>query len=599
MLRPIPYFGCPILRNITMSGVEVAGLILGVFPLIVSGLEHWREVAKVGGFWWRVRKEYAKCLQDVRFHELLYKRNLEELLLPIVNEADEVARLVRTPGGEDWSNNILQERLEGRLHESYSLYLDIIGEMNEAAEELRKKLSFEKTIVQSQLTQPEPKNERQPLSPQLSSKPSKLSAVKGKWDYETFRLKFSFNESERNELMNRLNECNERLKKLLSSSDQVSSLQNTASTRMKQNAALNKALKKAWKKSDSLFKALQNAWQCTCQQFHFANLRLEHRTLPETCFEIILVSVAPASHANTPWSWKELHCKQMIKCSTLHQPTKLSSDPPLTLYPANGAPRPNRAKPKKVAFTTPANKVPKIELNTPAEPSIKLCQLLGENECGDCMGIINCDDETYHLHPFTKRKRPHDSGPLTLDQILSDDFEGRLTRRQRYFVALLIASSVAQLQFTPWLRAGLTKEDIIFFPCENSGCSVPYHEPFIRQSFEDPHAPVSKDDVRDCKFFALGILLLELCFGCRLEDHPLRRKQRVADGEEKHAFDLMVALKWSQSVNDESGDDYASAVKWCFTGPLTANLSWQSEIIKNVVRPLEICQEHFKSAATS
>ena len=71
-------------------------------------------------------------------------------------------------------------------------------------------------------------------------------------------------------------------------------------------------------------------------------------------------------------------------------------------------------------------------------------------------------------------------------------------------------------------------------------------------------------------------------------------------GEAKHAFDLMAALKWSQSVGEEGRDDYASAVKWCFTGADNAdnaNQSWRAEIIKNVIRPLEMCREHFKTAA--
>jgi hypothetical protein len=98
-----------------MTGLEVAGILLGVFPLIISGLEHWRDAAKVGGLYWRVRKEYAKCRSDVQFHEIWYRQNLKELLLPVMNDADEVVGLVADPGGKGWSNKELQGRLEGRL----------------------------------------------------------------------------------------------------------------------------------------------------------------------------------------------------------------------------------------------------------------------------------------------------------------------------------------------------------------------------------------------------------------------------------------------------------------------------------------------------
>jgi hypothetical protein len=583
-----------------MSGFEIAGALLGAFPLIISGLEHWRDVARVGGFFWRVRKEYTKCLRDAQFHEILYKRNLNELLLPIVNDADEVARLVGDPGGKDWSSKTLQERLEGRLQESYGLYMEIIREMNETAEELRRELSLDKATIQSKLAPPESTKQRRPSSPQRPSKPSKLATAKSKWDYETFRLKFSFNEQVRNELFDQLNKCNGRLKKLLSTSDKVSELQNTTPANAKQTSALETVFKKARKKSDLLFRALQKAWQCSCQQYHVANLRLEHRTLPEICFEVILMFVAPSPQANTPWSWRELQCGQMIGCSFPHKLVKPSTASQSSPCLANSTPTlALSATRKTVTFITTSPTTPKIELDILVEPSVKLCQLLGGEECGKCMGIIGHDDETYHLHPLMKRKRPDDSGPVTLDHILSSSFEGYLTRRQRYSIALLLASSVAQLLFTPWLRTGLTKEDVLFFPCEDDDCSIPYHEPFIRQSFLLHHPPASKAEANDYNFYSLGILLLELCFGRRLEDYHLRKMHPAWTGEVKQAFDLKAALKWSQSVGDEGGDDYASAVKWCFTGANNANQSWRGEIIKNVIRPLEMCQEHFKTAAVS
>jgi hypothetical protein len=249
-----------------------------------------------------------------------------------------------------------------------------------------------------------------------------------------------------------------------------------------------------------------------------------------------------------------------------------------------------------VTFESPAPAVPRIELDILTDPSIRLCQLLGTEQHGKCLGVISQDDETYHLHPSTVRERRHTRTPITLDCILSGNFESRLTRRQRYSIALLVASSAAQLQFTPWLRTGLTKDDLLFFPCEENDCAVPHHEPFIRQGFPLDQAASSNTDANNCNFYSLGIILLELCFGQRLEDQPLRKKHPAGTGDTKQAFDLMAALGWSHSVADEAGDDYASAVRWCFTGANLANQSWRREIIKNVVRPLEICQEHFGAA---
>jgi hypothetical protein len=84
-----------------MSGLEIASVLLGAFPLIITGLQHWRDVAKVGNFYRRVWTECNDCYREVQFQELLYKRNLKKLLLPVVSKADEVKRLIDDPGGKN------------------------------------------------------------------------------------------------------------------------------------------------------------------------------------------------------------------------------------------------------------------------------------------------------------------------------------------------------------------------------------------------------------------------------------------------------------------------------------------------------------------
>ncbi|KAF1950556.1 hypothetical protein CC80DRAFT_395865, partial [Byssothecium circinans] len=266
-----------------MSGIEVAGVLLGAFPIIISGIEHWHNVAKVGGYFWKVRKEFTKCRSDVNYHEILYRRNLKALLLPIVAEPGDVALLVADAGGPAWKDAKLQERLEARLRESFTVYMDIITEMNEAAEELKKELCFDKSTVQEKLALPDTKKQRQP-----SPHRSKSLIAKTTFDYSMFKIKFSVREAVREDLFGQLKKCNERLEKLLSTSDQITALQDTPPSTSKQMSILETAFKKAYRKSELLFMALQKSLSCSCQQYHFANLRLEHRTLPEMCFEIIL-----------------------------------------------------------------------------------------------------------------------------------------------------------------------------------------------------------------------------------------------------------------------------------------------------------------------
>ncbi|EMD87921.1 hypothetical protein COCC4DRAFT_200205 [Bipolaris maydis ATCC 48331] len=181
--------------------------------------------------------------------------------------------------------------------------------------------------------------------------------------------------------------------------------------------------------------------------------------------------------------------------------------------------------------------------------NVQLCRRLGDEECEVCMGIVSHDDEAFHLHPVNQKRNQPENGPITLGHVLSRDFQDPFSRRQRYQIALLVASSVAQLQSTPWLRTGLCKEDVIFFPSEERNELLP---------------------------------------------HPPN-----ADAATKHAFDVMAGLKWSRSVSDESGEDYATAVKWCFTGVTDKEKNWRGEIVRNVIQPLEKCMEHFNNVTVA
>lgn len=584
-----------------MSGLELASALLGAIPLIVSGLEHWRSVAKVTSFIWRVQQEYHVCLGQIRHQEVLYKANLRILLLPIVDDENEVALLLSDPGGEAWKDKALQERLVGLLQDSYDLYLQTINEMNETVQQIRRELAIDNVTVQSKLVslkeneqhpspeEQEPVTEEQKPSPSLAltTKSSKIASLKASWDWNKFRLRFSLNDPVRKELFKLLQNYNKRLKQLLKNQGiSKVALKDVVPHSIRRILGLDFTFRKVSRESDFLFKAIQKAWQCSCQQHHLANLRLEHRTLPEICFEIIFMSASPVSRVKTPWSWKELLCGQMIRCSVPQE--QLPTIPQCRLLLHTPAPKqsiPNPKKPNKVTFTASSLNIPKIKLDIPADPEIKICQLLGHEEHSPCMGIVGHEGERYHLHPITERKRPDDNGPLTLDYLLSNSFKGSFQRRQRLSVALLLASSVVQLQFSPWLKNGLTKKDVLFFPCLDDDRNVLYYEPYIRRGFtlDHPTTPASK-----LNFISLGILLVELCFCQRLEDYL---KQLAKSGKKNDASQSPV-LKWAQDVGDQEGTLYASAVSWCLLGSagLKPDQSWRAEMIRNVISPLEESQ---------
>jgi hypothetical protein len=88
-----------------MSGLEIAGVILGSFPLIISSLENWNNMARIAGYYKNFHKEYKKCKNDARYHQLMYTNTLQELLLPTILAKTEMEDLINNPGGENWKTD--------------------------------------------------------------------------------------------------------------------------------------------------------------------------------------------------------------------------------------------------------------------------------------------------------------------------------------------------------------------------------------------------------------------------------------------------------------------------------------------------------------
>ena len=134
-----------------MSGIEIAGLLLGAFPLLISALEHYRQSAEVLEDWWQIKKEYKKCKNEIKVQELAFENSLERFLLPLVVHDDEIAALIAEPGGIKWKDPALEETLKGRLPKSYELFLDTIYDIKATVDGLKDELGVSREAFQEGL----------------------------------------------------------------------------------------------------------------------------------------------------------------------------------------------------------------------------------------------------------------------------------------------------------------------------------------------------------------------------------------------------------------------------------------------------------------
>lgn len=134
-----------------MSGIEIAGLLLGVFPLLISALEHYRRSTEVLDDWWQIKQEYTKCKNEIKLQELAFEGSLERFLLPLVVDDNQIAALIAEPGGTKWKDPALEDKVKSRLPKSYDLFIDTIYDIKTTVDDLKEELGVNREAFQKGL----------------------------------------------------------------------------------------------------------------------------------------------------------------------------------------------------------------------------------------------------------------------------------------------------------------------------------------------------------------------------------------------------------------------------------------------------------------
>ncbi|KAH0559170.1 hypothetical protein GP486_004294 [Trichoglossum hirsutum] len=127
-----------------VTGIELAGLILATFPLVISTLEHYENGFQQIKEWVRFRGEFAMFLNAMNRQKIFFRQNIEELLSPIVASEYEMSQLLDAPGGPAWMDEELNEKLRKRLpgKYEYECYISTVSAILELLEKLKHKLKI-------------------------------------------------------------------------------------------------------------------------------------------------------------------------------------------------------------------------------------------------------------------------------------------------------------------------------------------------------------------------------------------------------------------------------------------------------------------------
>lgn len=135
-----------------MSGLEVVGVILAGPPLIVSCLEHYRQVFEYMGTWRKFRAEYSQCKTQVETLVVRLDMTLDRLFLPSAKSKTDFERLKKAPSDNAWIE--VEAKLRERLLPNVrSLYVSNMKDLQDAIQELRHVLAFDNKRFQEGFNQ--------------------------------------------------------------------------------------------------------------------------------------------------------------------------------------------------------------------------------------------------------------------------------------------------------------------------------------------------------------------------------------------------------------------------------------------------------------
>ena len=125
-----------------MSGIEIAGLVLGSFPIILNCLDYYREGFEPLEEWWSFRTHFIAFVDDINHQMMRYNGNMTRLLDPVIVDNDSLTSLVQNAKDPRWTDGSLTDLLEQRLPSQSERFLRIIQRMEGEISSLKKLLGI-------------------------------------------------------------------------------------------------------------------------------------------------------------------------------------------------------------------------------------------------------------------------------------------------------------------------------------------------------------------------------------------------------------------------------------------------------------------------
>ncbi|EXK32747.1 hypothetical protein FOMG_11605 [Fusarium oxysporum f. sp. melonis 26406] len=562
-----------------MSGFEVAGIVLGSIPIVVSALQcYMNGLGTLQNF--RSYKRILKSLILTLKTEHVNLQNIYEKLLTGIAPQTRIEEMIRDPFGHLWREEEIFNKLRLRLWSSLQVFDDRVQDMREAIEEMMEKLNID-TDGKTDWTD--------------------SSSIKKQFRRATFILQKSNHE----EALTRIRDGVSALQRLAVLNTDLES-QRKSRSQGRLNKLVNGML-------SGIYHALRSTMTCKCSDLHDVGLRLtppSRTVIPEDDDEDIIkelqfrlaVSYLAASQTEASKHWNEILLKskegpKALTVSFTAQSTTTSRKTVGFAIPSTTSSK-NSQQSQTVIIESALSNLTLNTLRTISEPVCNkhisnLCeamQTMGKRKQGErCGHIQHCymtETKKYDVYTLECLGSCDEWSLVPLKQVLQDP---ALLYGDKLRLAWMIACGILQMQGTPWVADIPRSEDI--FIAQKGGVHQFQHVFVLRHFPEYPRVNASVSPTNPFMLY-LGILLIELILGQSIATLDSPQTQTLEPGLPRHILDYEAANKLLGRVMMIGGSGYYNAVERCLRSDMQIGTSgnsccFQGDVISGVLDPLE------------
>ncbi|KAK0645391.1 hypothetical protein B0T16DRAFT_139624 [Cercophora newfieldiana] len=533
-----------------MSGFEIAGVVLGSIPLLISGLEHYRDGVETMDNMIQYVAVVDDILVTVSTSLAIYRQSFEALVQRLMLPENVLDEIWHNRDSKVWKDKSLDDKLkeEFKSPAEYETYRAAVRRLEKRIAKLKSKLELNEDF--------------QPPWMVNGNADADLLGKFFNWGQKLRRaMKTGFNSGKYIELANDIEADINRIKTLTEGTRTLEPIR--AERRAKEIA-------KQWlyvrSRAEKLFTALSSRWPQTCQcpgsTTHIVSIPLGRVGFASTddledqkknFYLLLSFDVTSQPKCALPWDWRVVEADPLMAPAPAGQILHGST----TNTPV---PTPTVILIKDISNTRGTTK-------SEAPMITDLCMTLSQAQHHvEDLGFLHDDVWEHHLR-LVKPWQGLNSNTcfVPVEQVLKT--RGSLGTKTKFKTAASLALAVLRFHATPWLGDRWGLRDVFFLESDNN--EIDTDQPFLSKNFTNHDLSLSSNHrtipgplIDNEVIFALGVALLELFYG-----RPILDFQKAEDLDEKGGVTpltrYIIAKRLVVKLNDREPERLVDVIDRC------------------------------------